>query len=249
MIGAIARRAESEVDVVIVSSDKDMLQLVDEHVSMLNPAKDNEWYDPAKVQEFMGVPPSMVADLLALKGDAVDNIPGAPGIGDKGAREIISKFGSAEAALDRAAEVERKMYRESLLNNREQVLLSKRLATIDTSAPVEWTLDSLRGADAGREQLAPVLQGDGVLQHAPGAGAGGGHHGQAVPHAGVAGSARGVGWRRCRRTARWPSPSGPGPRANWNWRRWGWRRGRVRVWRSRHSGWTGCGRYWRIRNE
>ncbi|MCX6620056.1 MAG: DNA polymerase I, partial [Acidobacteria bacterium] len=85
VIGAIARQAEAEVDVVIVSSDKDMLQLVDEHVSMLNPAKDNEWYDPAKVEEFMGVAPRQVADLLALKGDAVDNIPGAPGIGDKGA--------------------------------------------------------------------------------------------------------------------------------------------------------------------
>ena len=79
---------------VIVSSDKDMLQLVTTRVSMLNPAKDDQWYDPDKVKEFMGVPPEQVADLLALKGDAIDNIPGAPGIGDKGARDLISRFGS-----------------------------------------------------------------------------------------------------------------------------------------------------------
>jgi DNA polymerase-1 len=92
----------------------------------------------------MGVKPSQVADLLALKGDSIDNIPGAPGIGDKGARDLIMRFGSVEAALDRAAEVERKMYRESLLNNREQVLLSKQLATIHTQVPIEWDLASLR---------------------------------------------------------------------------------------------------------
>jgi DNA polymerase-1 len=111
---------------------------------MLNPMKDDEWYDEAKVEEFMGVKPSQVADLLALKGDAIDNIPGAPGIGDKGARDIIAKFGSVEAALDRAAEVERKMYRESLQNNRPQIELSKKLATIATKIPVEWDLEALK---------------------------------------------------------------------------------------------------------
>ena len=89
VIGAIAcRRREAGFEVVIVSSDKDMLQLVTESVSMLNPVKDDTWYDAAKVEEFMGVKPRQVADLLALKGDAIDNIPGAPGIGDKGAREL-----------------------------------------------------------------------------------------------------------------------------------------------------------------
>ncbi len=79
VIGAIARQAEaSEMDVAIVSSDKDMLQIVDEHVSMYNPIQEDLWYDPAKVEEKMGVKPEQVADLLALKGDAIDNIPGAP---------------------------------------------------------------------------------------------------------------------------------------------------------------------------
>jgi DNA polymerase-1 len=81
VIGTISHRsADLGFDVVIVSSDKDMLQLVTDRVAMLNPAKDDTWYDPAKVEEFMGVKPSQVADLLALKGDSIDNIPGAPEI-------------------------------------------------------------------------------------------------------------------------------------------------------------------------
>ena len=145
VIGAIAcREPKKPLEVVIVSSDKDMLQLVNQRVFMLNPMKDDEWYDEAKTEQFMGVKPSQVADLLALKGDSIDNIPGAPGIGDKGARELIARFGSVESLLDRASEVERKMYRESLLNNRKQIELSKQLATIHTQVPIEWDLESLR---------------------------------------------------------------------------------------------------------
>jgi len=145
VIGAIASRDHGQqLEVVIVSSDKDMLQLVNDRVFMLNPMKDDEWYDPAKVEAYLGVKPSQVADLLALKGDAIDNIPGAPGIGDKGARDLIARFGSVEAALDHAAEIERKTYRESLQKNRDQILLSKQLATIHTEVPIEWNLESLR---------------------------------------------------------------------------------------------------------
>ncbi len=162
VIGAIACREPAKpLEVVIVSSDKDMLQLVNDRVFMLNPMKDDEWYDAAKVEQFMGVKPSQVADLLALKGDSVDNIPGAPGIGDKGARDLIARFGSVEAALDRAAEVERKMYRESLQNNREQILLSKQLATIQTKVPIEWDLSALRAqppSNSGLKSLYKELE-------------------------------------------------------------------------------------------
>src|ERR1700690_2886783 len=100
VIGTLARRAEKAgCEVVIVSSDKDMLQLVTDRVSMLNPAKDDEWYDPEKVKAFMGGRPDQVTDLLALKGDAVDNIPGAPGIGDKGAKDLIVRFGAGAGAV------------------------------------------------------------------------------------------------------------------------------------------------------
>jgi DNA polymerase-1 len=121
-----------------------MLQLVTERVAMLNPAKDDEWYGPAEVVKFLGVRPDQVSDLLALKGDAVDNIPGAPGIGDKGAIDLLERFGTVEAAIQRAAEIERKTYRESLQNYAEQVRLSKRLATISTDVPVGFSLEAIR---------------------------------------------------------------------------------------------------------
>ena len=159
VIGTLARRAEREgLDVVIVSSDKDMLQLVTERISMLNPAKNDEWYDPEKVKVFMGVRPEQVADLLALKGDAIDNIPGAPGIGDKGAKDLIERFGSVEAVLERAAEVERKMYRESLQNNVERIRMSKRLATIATEVPVEFSLASVKAQPADPALLKAVYK-------------------------------------------------------------------------------------------
>src|SRR5579863_9100246 len=159
VIGTLSRRAEnSGVDVVIVSSDKDMLQLVDDHTSMLNPMKDDTWYDAAETEKFMGVKPSQVADLLALKGDSVDNIPGAPGIGDKGARDLIARFGSVEALLDRAAEVERKMYRESLLQNRDQIVLSKQLASIQPQVPIEWDLEALRSQTANNSTLKSLYK-------------------------------------------------------------------------------------------
>jgi DNA polymerase I len=156
VIGTLARRAEREgIEVVIVSSDKDMLQLVSERVSMLNPAKDDERYDPEKVKAFMGVRPEQVADLLALKGDPIDNIPGAPGIGEKGAKDLIERFGSLEAALARAGEVERKAYRESLQNNVERIQMSKRLATIETGVPVEFAMESVKT----QEPDMPALKG------------------------------------------------------------------------------------------
>src|SRR6202161_1040320 len=154
----LARRASVNFDVVIVSSDKDMLQLVDERVHMFNPVKEDVWYDAAATEEFMGVKPTQVADLLALKGDSIDNIPGAPGIGDKGARDLIQRFGSVEGALERAGEVERKMYRESLQNNREQILLSKRLATIDTTVPVELEMANLAAQEPDVAELKKVYK-------------------------------------------------------------------------------------------
>ena len=159
VIGTIARRAERDgMEVVIVSSDKDMLQLVSQKISMLNPAKDDEWYDPEKVKQFLGVRPEQVADLFALKGDAIDNIPGAPGIGDKGAVDLIERFGSVEAALERAAEVERKMYRESLQNNVERIRMSKRLATIATEVPIEFSVESVKAQPADEALLKAVYK-------------------------------------------------------------------------------------------
>src|ERR1700729_3959340 len=130
--------------VYVVSSDKDMMQLVNENVSILNPTKDNLILDSAGVEAALGVPPERVIDVMALRGDSIDNIPGAPGIGDKGSVELIQQFGSVEAALDRADEVKKKTYRESLQNNRDNILLSKELVTIHTSVPIDYSLEAMR---------------------------------------------------------------------------------------------------------
>ncbi|MGA3213917.1 MAG: DNA polymerase I [Terriglobales bacterium] len=156
VIGTLARQAaEQQHPVYVVSNDKDMLQLVNDHVCVLNPPKDNLICDRAKVEELLGVPPERVVDVMALRGDSIDNVPGAPGIGDKGSVELIKRFGSVEATLDHAEEVERKAYRESLLNNRELVLKSKQLVTIDTQVPVTLDLTAMQtgapDADAARE--------------------------------------------------------------------------------------------------
>jgi DNA polymerase-1 len=145
VIGTLScRLAELGHKVFVVSSDKDMMQLVNESVSILNPTKDNLILDSAGVEKVLGVAPERVVDVMALRGDAIDNIPGAPGIGDKGSVELIQQFGTVEGALDRADEVKKKTYRESLQNNRENILLSKELVTIHTSVPIEFSLDAMR---------------------------------------------------------------------------------------------------------
>jgi DNA polymerase-1 len=148
VIGTLARQAgDAGYAVFVVSSDKDMMQLVSEHTCVLNPPKDNLICDAAKVEEILGVPPDKVVDVMALRGDAIDNIPGAPGIGDKGSVELIQRFGSVENALEHAEEVERKAYRESLQNNRDAILLSKQLATIKTDVAVEFQPESMRAQE------------------------------------------------------------------------------------------------------
>ncbi len=158
VIGTLARKAaEDSYEVFVVSNDKDMLQLVDDKVCVLNPPKDNLICDAAKVEEILGVPPSRVVDVMALRGDSVDNIPGAPGIGDKGSVEIIRRFGSVEEALERAAEVEKKSYRESLQNNRDTILTSKQLVTIDTDVAVELDVPAMKVGEPDVEALRALF--------------------------------------------------------------------------------------------
>jgi DNA polymerase-1 len=158
VIGTLSRQAaERGLEVFIVTADKDMLQLVRDQapgggrIRVFNPGKGDLLADEKKVEELVGVPPERVTDVMALMGDSIDNIPGAKGIGEKGARELIQKYGSAEAALEHAAEVTSKRWREALENSREMVVLSKKLAAIDTHAPLELDLPSLQPSapDAG----------------------------------------------------------------------------------------------------
>src|SRR5207302_10407918 len=101
----------------------------------------------AEAEEVLGVGHRQVRDVMALRGDSIDNIPGAAGIGDKGSVELIRRFGSVENALDHAEEVERKTYRESLVNNRDVVLRSKELVTIDVNVPVHLNLETMHAQE------------------------------------------------------------------------------------------------------
>ncbi len=148
VIGAVATQAaKKQFEVLIISNDKDMMQLVGDGVRILRTgsggAKADVIVDEKKVEEILGVPPEKVIDVMALMGDTVDNIPGAKGIGEKGATEIIQKYGSVEKALEHAAEIANKRYREALQQQREQVMLSKQLATIATDVPLELDLYAL----------------------------------------------------------------------------------------------------------
>jgi len=163
VIGALATQAaKKQLEVLIVSNDKDMMQLVGKNVRTLRTgsggAKADIIVDEKKVQEILGVPPEKVIDLMALLGDTVDNIPGAKGIGEKGATELIQKYGSVEKALDHAAEVSNKRYREALQQQREQVMMSKQLATIATDVPLELDLHALERRDPDLNALASLYR-------------------------------------------------------------------------------------------
>src|SRR5260370_12926651 len=148
VIGTMAVKAgKHNLEVLIVSNDKDMMQLVSKSVRTLRTGsgglKGDIIVDEKKVEELLGVPPEKVVDYMALLGDTIDNIPGAKGIGEKGAAELIKKYGSVESALDHADEVPNKRYREALQQQREQVLMSKQLAEIAKDAPIEVNLQEL----------------------------------------------------------------------------------------------------------
>jgi DNA polymerase-1 len=162
VIGTLAvQAAERGLQAVIVSNDKDMCQLVrdpliicmrqnSQNVKRKEPVPPIEWCDEAWVENKFGVPPNQIIDLLGLMGDAVDNIPGAPGIGAKGAVQLVKQFGSIENALKNWEEVKHKTYRESLKNNADLIRQSRELATIKTDVSIELDLDKLRSRPPDR---------------------------------------------------------------------------------------------------
>ena len=163
VIGTIAVQAAKQgFEVLIVSNDKDMMQLVGKNVRTLKTGsgglKGDILVDEAKVQELLGVPAEKVVDYMALLGDTVDNIPGAKGIGEKGAAELITKYGSVEKALDHAGEVSNKRYREALQQQRDQVMMSKQLATIATDVPLKLDLHTLERREPDTPALAALYR-------------------------------------------------------------------------------------------
>ena len=144
VIGTLARQAEADgADVVIVSPDKDFQQLLSDHITIFRPAYRGETFDPITVETFRekyGVEPKQFIDILALMGDASDNVPGVPGIGEKTAMKLIQQYGSVENLLEHVDEVKGKRAREGLMHHADDALLSKRLVTIKTDVDVglDW---------------------------------------------------------------------------------------------------------------
>ncbi|MEX2600710.1 MAG: DNA polymerase I [Balneolaceae bacterium] len=139
IIGTLAAQAnEEDVNVYLVTPDKDFMQLVHDHITMYKPDNKNGGFvliDREGVREYFGVYPEQVTDVLALIGDTSDNIPGVPGIGKKGAPTLINRFGSLEKAIEEASKIKSKSYREGLLDNRDKALHAKYMVTINTSVP------------------------------------------------------------------------------------------------------------------
>ena len=145
VIGTMATRATAAgFDVAIVSPDKDFFQLVGDHVRVYDARDDGVWYDEAGVVKKFGVVPSQVVDVLSLVGDASDNVSGVPGVGKKGAIDLITAHGSLDALLEQAGDLKRKAYRETLLAHRDEALRSRELVTIKCDVPLDFEFESLR---------------------------------------------------------------------------------------------------------
>jgi DNA polymerase-1 len=157
MIATLAVQArEAGGRVTIISSDKDLMQLVGGGVEMLDAMK-NRRIDRDGVHEKFGVYPERVVDVQALAGDSVDNVPGAPGIGIKTAALLINEYGSLEELLDRASEIKQPKRRETLIEHRAQIELSKRLVQLDCATPLTFTLDDLEVQDPDPDTLLSFL--------------------------------------------------------------------------------------------
>jgi DNA polymerase-1 len=153
VIATLARRAATTgMQAAIVTGDKDFFQVVGPGVRVYNPRDEGAWFDEAGVVEKFGVRPDQVVDVLALMGDAVDNVKGVPGIGEKGARDLITRHGSLDALLDQASEIPQKKQREALLANADSARQSRELVTIHTDVDVPFELERFRyrGADRAR---------------------------------------------------------------------------------------------------
>src|SRR5512139_3183935 len=172
VIGTLAAKATAQgFEVAIVTGDKDFFQLVHDGIKVYNPRDEGTWYDAPGVKEKFGVAPAQVVDVLALMGDSIDNIKGVPGIGEKGARDLISTYGNLDDLIAHAGEISNKRYREGLLAHAEDARQSRELARIRTDVPVEFVPESLKYRGASRERCFELFTRLGfrtlVMEYAP----------------------------------------------------------------------------------
>ena len=160
LISALARKAALQsLAVTIVSSDKDILQLVDKNISVLSPNKDQGvLYDLAKVKERFGVVPQRVVDIIALVGDVADNLPGVPGIGEITARKLISEFGSLENLFKNISKVKPLKIKEMILEHRERIALNKELIALDQKIDLDLDLDKAKSGQSDYSQLSSIFK-------------------------------------------------------------------------------------------
>ncbi|MBI5379690.1 MAG: DNA polymerase I [Nitrospirae bacterium] len=158
VLATLARRAEAAgFEVVLVTGDKDLFQLLGPHVRAFDPMKDTV-VQAQDVEERLGVPPEQVIEVMGLMGDAIDNIPGVPGIGEKTAKALIAQFGTIENLLSRVEEISKPKLRETLKTPADLARLSRTLATVKTDLPLEMAPETLRPAEPDREALIPLLR-------------------------------------------------------------------------------------------
>lgn len=160
IIGTITREAEAKGrQVMVISGDKDMLQLASDHVTIGMVRKgvtDIEQYGPAQIKERYDLTPEQIIDLKGLMGDASDNIPGVPGVGEKTALKLLHEFGSVEQVLARSSELKGKM-KEKIEDNAESAILSKKLATIFREVPMDQSWDEMKFVGLNEETAGPAL--------------------------------------------------------------------------------------------
>ena len=157
IMGTLAKKgAEEGLQVVIVSGDKDMMQLIGPDIRMLDTMK-NKWFDIEGVEEKFGVPPDQVIEVMGLMGDSSDHIPGVKGVGPKTATELIRKFGSIEELYERIDDVDKQKLREKLVQDKEMALLSRQLVTINTSMELEFNLEDLKLKPSNNTELKKLF--------------------------------------------------------------------------------------------
>lgn len=162
VIGTLASQANAEdVDVFMVTPDKDFMQLIHDHIKMYKPDNNNGGFniiDREGVKDYFGVYPEKVIDVLAIIGDTSDNIPGVRGIGKKGAPKLINKYGSLEAAIEDAPNMKSKRHREGLTNYADQALHAKEMVTIMTDVPEIMDWEELEWKGASDEKLGKFFK-------------------------------------------------------------------------------------------
>ena len=158
IIATLTREArEKNWKVTIVSADKDLMQLVEDSVVMWDPQRDAT-YDSAAVEKKFGVPPTQLLELMALVGDASDNIPGVPGVGPKTASSLIQEFSSLEEIYSNLEQIPQEKVRAKLAENKDKAFLSRELARLDDRVPLDKTLDDLGVVEQDSEKLRDIFK-------------------------------------------------------------------------------------------